>query len=204
MAASREFHRANKLALRTFTDTTHERAFRFELHIMRGDATNAQVWQKQKLRCMELESIYMVEPIGVGSSWCDVWPKLRWKRILGDLQVVKCSTGAGCLSLIDKQAGSIGMPSIANSLASDVLLPLANVDADGDEEPSVESVLPHIAVAEPIPETPADCSGRLDADDGPRVIHLFAICTDAGADESAARKSLHDRGARCPRVWFST
>lgn len=124
LASTKNFHSSHQLELRTTEDNALDaRSFRFELHVMRGDATNAQCWQKQKLRCMELETWYMVDPIQRSSTWESVRAKLACKRIVGDLQISTFSTGGGCLALIDKQVASVGMPLISSVLSPTLCCP---------------------------------------------------------------------------------
>eukprot|EP00959_Pyramimonas_sp_CCMP1952_P411401 8620859-Pyramimonas_sp.AAC.1 len=57
VAASLSFHQQHQRDLRFFAnDPNHGGAWCFEVHVLRGDATNAAIWQRQKIRCSEMES----------------------------------------------------------------------------------------------------------------------------------------------------
>ncbi len=60
--------------------------WRFMLHSMRGDATNAAIWQKRKLRVHELQSYYASEHIGPGDTSLTAMEKLEFVYQLASIQ----------------------------------------------------------------------------------------------------------------------
>eukprot|EP00959_Pyramimonas_sp_CCMP1952_P436993 9149620-Pyramimonas_sp.AAC.1 len=88
----------------------------FEMHCLRGDATSAAVWQKQKLRCSEVESWYMSEPITSASTWDDVAGKIECRRVMGSLNICKHSNPSWTHALFMHQAAATGAPPLQDAL----------------------------------------------------------------------------------------
>eukprot|EP00959_Pyramimonas_sp_CCMP1952_P191077 3995779-Pyramimonas_sp.AAC.1 len=76
------------------------------LHALRGDATNAQVWQKSKLHTLELTAGYVSTPIHEHDTLSSVLKNFKVRREMGDLQVVGRSTTQGTHGMILKQLTS--------------------------------------------------------------------------------------------------
>ena len=74
LASSWHFHKTYQQLLAEDLDgeEDHDHCCRFEVHGMRGDATNSQVWQKSKLRVAFLETIYVSKTVKPTDSWIDV------------------------------------------------------------------------------------------------------------------------------------
>ena len=64
-------------------------------HVIRSDATNAKIWQKQKLHVCQVESFYLLRASDTGEE-LDT-------SLLADLMVVNSSTGVACRAMIRKQ-----------------------------------------------------------------------------------------------------
>jgi len=79
------------------------------VHRIRSDATNASVWQRCKLNVVEVMTTFpdvqlrhddLPQPLdNVGTT----------RKILGDLQVARHSTGRAQLALMEKQIQSVGV-----------------------------------------------------------------------------------------------
>merc|ERR1712079_304797 len=105
-AAAHNSHKEN--AMRLSVDKSNK--IRFQLHLMRGDATNAAIWQRSKLRVAEIESFYAVHDIDAEDSWAYVSGLLQHKKITGDMQVVGAKDGPTTHAIMVKQGVSTGMP----------------------------------------------------------------------------------------------
>lgn len=101
LSAARRFHMQNQASL--WLSDADQDGWRFQVHSVRGDATNAAVWQKQKVRCNENHSYYIVDPVTASMSWEVVRTHIQERRTLGSLQVVHDKTGFGCHALATKQ-----------------------------------------------------------------------------------------------------
>ena len=77
------------------------------LHAVRGDATNASIWQRRKLHALEVESAFLDSCEADGTS---VFTSI--KRV-ADIQAVTDATGFGAVAMIAKQLASLGCPSIS-------------------------------------------------------------------------------------------
>ena len=107
-AAGVAFHRAvffeSQKAMREH-QFSEDPGFLFRLNLVRGDATNAQVWQNSKLHVVEHTVVFTGGVVHEGTDFEDMWKELRTNRCLGDLQVVKDSTAAGTLGIVTKAIG---------------------------------------------------------------------------------------------------
>eukprot|EP00974_Lingulodinium_polyedra_P114322 11068395-Lingulodinium_polyedra.AAC.1 len=102
LAGSHHFHNVHQGRLEE--GLGQDDGCRYEVHGMRGDATNSQVRQRSKLRLAFLETVYVVESVKATDSWSDVIAQAARWRCMADVQVVGASTGAVCHALVPKQA----------------------------------------------------------------------------------------------------
>lgn len=82
--------------------------WKFLYNSYRSDATNANVWQRSKLHCTEISTTFTGAAVCDDSQLKHVIEQLHSRTVLGDIQVVKDSTGEGTFACIRKQIQSIG------------------------------------------------------------------------------------------------
>ena len=156
LAAARRFHRFCQLVLKTCS--VPDDSWLFQIHTMRGDATNSKVWQKCKLRVSELCSYYVLEPVSATSEWSDVLSCVQRQYMVGDLLKVEHGTGQGCHAMLVKQAASTGVLTGQGGLAA-----IADTDDCGD-----------VLVHEP--------AGGIGKASQQRVLTFIVLGSDAGPD----------------------
>ena len=95
LASSISFHRTHMAELQLQEDEDSpegKRKWRFCGFCIRGDATNAQVWQKQKLRAQEMLSYFHTEFIDPTDDWSASSKRVAFNKVLGPLLPVRDST----------------------------------------------------------------------------------------------------------------
>ena len=70
LASSHHFHDVHQGLLEE--GLGQDSCCRYEVHGMRGDATNSQVWQRSKLRLAFLETVCVAESVKATDFWSDV------------------------------------------------------------------------------------------------------------------------------------
>ena len=94
MSWSYHWHCANRVLLQR---PGEDLAWCVQLHCLRGDASNAVVWQRCKLRVSEIDSAYITDDILPSSTTMDVhrWKSLRRHSDRGewDCSGGSCTTG---------------------------------------------------------------------------------------------------------------
>ena len=86
LAGARQWHGAQQTRLQLDPEPPAA-AWRYELHSLRGGATNTQVWQKVKLRASQLHSYYIVDPVLPSDCWNNVFDSMTHLHMMGDLQM---------------------------------------------------------------------------------------------------------------------
>ena len=146
----------------------------FAIHTIRSDATNGRIWHRSKLHVTEVDSIYSV------SSADDVVQT----TILGDLLLVKSGSTELCRSMIEKQCLSLGMPLWLSV---------------------VEKVMIHPAIGEDhvqllLYDELCRQKKALLLSKRPLAITVYIQVTDAGSEQVACRKTVHEDVRLCLTV----
>jgi hypothetical protein len=82
--------------------------WKFLFNSYRSDATNANVWQRSKLHVTDISTTYTGAAVCDDSQLKHVIEELQSRTVLGDIQVIKDSTGEGTFACIRKQIQSVG------------------------------------------------------------------------------------------------
>eukprot|EP00959_Pyramimonas_sp_CCMP1952_P438363 9177312-Pyramimonas_sp.AAC.1 len=129
--------------------------------------------------------------------------------MLGALTPVRSDQAQGTFALFMQQAKSVGTPAIEDLRNSEEPIPILDERSDEAMPPPPEGPAEDAvavggdAVMIVDEEGPAAAPSRLDKEESPpHVVHVYAICTDAGPDEAGSRRILHGLCARVPRVWL--
>lgn len=88
------------------------------LHHIRADATIALLWQKSKLHCMEVSSVFLVKLITDSSTWEEITEAIvdYERTIICDVHVIKgTDSGVGMVGLIEAHQVSVGAPTFTDS-----------------------------------------------------------------------------------------
>eukprot|EP00959_Pyramimonas_sp_CCMP1952_P266099 5563240-Pyramimonas_sp.AAC.1 len=126
LASTKEFNHSNRVRLSLERDVDPEDcdipqsipaalrelpSWRFSMYVLRGDATNSQVWQKQKLRTQEVRSYFACEPIFRWSDFRSAMGSIEYSCMVSDILVVGKSSGGGVgtLGMVVKQAECVGV-----------------------------------------------------------------------------------------------
>ena len=132
-------------------------------HVIRSDATNAKIWQRQKLHVCQVESFYSLQAADAG--------EIEDTSLLADLMVVTSGTGVACRAMIRKQCRSTGMP-----LREDILKKVHTPPTPAEAQQRftlVEYLRRQAAAVHP---------------DQKIALTTFLQITDAGSDQSLCRK----------------
>ena len=146
-----------------------------------------------KLHSTKVRSAFVATPTRRDAAWCEVEEICQRSEMMGDLQIVKDSTGPGALGMMHKQAKSVGCLSHGRNIQLAALPPqLAPLD-DGRPEPEeyVFSDVLALGNVDPPHDVPPE-EGAYEGDGVGQLIktclNLFATTTDGGSDEAAARR----------------
>ena len=201
LSACIEFHERNLAHMRLAPATS---GFRLQAHLFRGDATNAAVWQRCKLRAQEVKSIYCVDAITNQDTLQSFLGKVEVHRCLCPLVPVRGSAGNDTFALIAHQADMVGVqqlrcrsmvPALGETEAAFLALP-ATEPARADSAmlmgggADVSCVDPETSRVDPVP------------DDWDKIVSMMIFCSDGGSDEVHARKTVHRAFQRNPTTWI--
>ena len=136
-------------------------------HVIRSDATNAKIWQRQKLHVCQVESLYSLQAADAG--------EIEDTSLLADLMVVTSGTGVACRAMIRKQCRSTGMP-LWEEILKKVHTPPTPAEAQ-QRFTLVEDLRRQAAAVHP---------------DKKIGLTTFLQITDAGSDQSLCRKLISE------------
>ena len=136
----------------------------FIVHSIRSDATNARIWQRQKLHVTEVASAYALSESEVVET-----------AMISDLQVRMAGTAALARSILIKQCKSVGMP-IWNDVAKDHTAALSPENIGAPAVPLHVELRRQMAVLVP--------------DGGKIVLTAYCQTTDAGSDQLGCRRQI--------------
>ena len=87
----------------------NDKGWVWEVHNLRGDATNASVWQRRKLHISEVRSAYQTSPtVSSDTPESLVEGTIHLKNV-GGLQVQESGTAHGSHYMMHKQITSVGL-----------------------------------------------------------------------------------------------
>ena len=87
----------------------NDKGWVWEVHNLRGDATNASVWQRCKLHVSEVRSAYQTSPTVSPDTPESLAERITHLKIVGDLQVQQSETAHGSHCMMHKQITSVGL-----------------------------------------------------------------------------------------------
>lgn len=113
LASARHFHQEQREAIKEMhkkaeTAETIKPFVTISMMAVRGDATNATVWQKSKLHTTEAARGFITDPVCSDSEWEWALSAMRYKKELGDLQVCGRTDAPSTHALVVKQIVSSG------------------------------------------------------------------------------------------------
>eukprot|EP00959_Pyramimonas_sp_CCMP1952_P098324 2055155-Pyramimonas_sp.AAC.2 len=194
VASAKHFHASCRAEMALSTSGLH-----VQLHCLRGDATNACIWNRQKLRCAELSSYYVLGGVYPDTDWDAFKSCISHRTILGDLQVVKGGGGEYTHSIVTKQMDSVGFHDWGSCGSqfyciedSRDRLPLPLSDEPGEPggpEPAVDGGAGAAAGSvdlAPFADVAAAPVDSVDVDEG--VLTILVLGSDAGGDEKKSRR----------------
>ena len=190
------------------------------LHRIRSDATNAAVWQNQKLLVTELLSTYSTSPIFPSDTWHDHAPGDS-RKIITPIQVQHSGTSLGLVGVVEKQLHAVGDTRPGEDVSGTTMAALGNQDPRPPLEPQADTHGPEPVLADPgaapeqVPPRPPPLPPLLFAPGaepcgGPEVsgesigdiLQIWLAMTDNGPDVTGAQQRWEAEMANDHWSWW--